>query len=874
MSRTTVGFNVQVQSTEDLIALQQRIERLHGTIAMFQRQMAAGSGVYSRSHMALERLGRQTELLSQKKRVLAAGATEAGRVYKKFSSDVDSLNRQLGLADRTQAMWDSKLRTGNTTAARHGEAAKALEAQMARLRKEIVLRTDVAEDMVRTDVTASASTQRLAASLGSTTQTMLKAKAATGRMFLELSRGVEDFAVAGPIGALNNIPTLFYNMAQSMGMPAASIAGLVAKVSGLGTAIYVLYKQWGNLRALADQFVVGSEGAFNPLASGAERAENEIAEVGKRIEELKKQANLSNFTWFPWQESDLREAERLDSRMQQLEAEKKKRDEIKALADAAADASKETDLGDRLIKSFEGLTPKDAAADMTALAGALEKVYLASGKGQESLKSAQETLGSIYAGDRSALEQVIALAEKHDFAGNLDKGVISRLKEIAGAKAKEANDEARKEQLQIYTTLFGDATDEFMRNNAEAISDAMARGEDIQKMVEGRLNFQTGHKSEANAAAKEAFDATVKKLVTDFSDQWESEARAGGEKAVKEAEDDLVRARGAGQALGPIIERIVRSNVEGIDRMGKEALAIYIDGLVKAAEKDADKELIERAKKLMQEKIAKAMSSVSETINTVYAEEITDGLRDGLLDADSISAGIEELVDKVAPGLEKGSKEYVEAVEEMTAKFVEANTRAIEQVREAYKLTEDEAKLFLKKKDQLEDEIRNKDEAMFRLEGLAKTMIIAQGGQRGLAQAGPEGVRSMAEQLFGNFQSMGLRAGQIGGKGGIAASLNTVGGMRNAGNIVGGLMQGGMNEQEAWARLPSIIQQTQGGQQGVQQSMMQVLNAFWRGQRAMANQVLTMDNELRSAYGEANALGQFFERRNAMRSQQQRGGRR
>ncbi len=43
---------------------------------------------------------------------------------------------------------------------------------------------------------------------------------AMSRGFLELSRGIEDFAVAGPLGVLNNIPGVAYDIGVAMGKSA------------------------------------------------------------------------------------------------------------------------------------------------------------------------------------------------------------------------------------------------------------------------------------------------------------------------------------------------------------------------------------------------------------------------------------------------------------------------------------------------------------------------------------------------------------------------------------------------------------------------------------------------------------------------------
>lgn len=67
------------------------------------------------------------------------------------------------------------------------------------------------------------------------------------RGFLELSRAVEDFTVAGPLGALNNIPGIIQSFAQELKLSTALVAGLTAGVSILATGAYIIYTHWGSI---------------------------------------------------------------------------------------------------------------------------------------------------------------------------------------------------------------------------------------------------------------------------------------------------------------------------------------------------------------------------------------------------------------------------------------------------------------------------------------------------------------------------------------------------------------------------------------------------------------------------------------------------
>lgn len=88
-----------------------------------------------------------------------------------------------------------------------------------------------------------------------------KAGQAAARGFLELSRAVEDFAVAGPLGALNNMPGIADSIGRSFSLSAGAVAGITAGVSALATISYVVYQNWDRI---ADSFgrVDARAGAF------------------------------------------------------------------------------------------------------------------------------------------------------------------------------------------------------------------------------------------------------------------------------------------------------------------------------------------------------------------------------------------------------------------------------------------------------------------------------------------------------------------------------------------------------------------------------------------------------------------------------------
>lgn len=77
-----------------------------------------------------------------------------------------------------------------------------------------------------------------------------KRASAAARGVLEFSRGVEDLAVAGPLGVLNNVPTMFESIGRAVGLSATTVGALTAAVSLAATAAYILYQNWDRLDAL------------------------------------------------------------------------------------------------------------------------------------------------------------------------------------------------------------------------------------------------------------------------------------------------------------------------------------------------------------------------------------------------------------------------------------------------------------------------------------------------------------------------------------------------------------------------------------------------------------------------------------------------
>jgi hypothetical protein len=124
---------------------------------------------------------------------------------------------------------------------------------------------------------------------------------AASRALLEFSRGFEDFVTAGFIGALNNIPTMVYNIGQAMGVSSAAITGWTALISLGGTLTYALYKNWEEFKDLigmptirdaADQMDYLSRKTHKSAEEQAElnRLRKEHGLIERMLTELSKEA--------------------------------------------------------------------------------------------------------------------------------------------------------------------------------------------------------------------------------------------------------------------------------------------------------------------------------------------------------------------------------------------------------------------------------------------------------------------------------------------------------------------------------------------------------------------------------------------------------
>jgi hypothetical protein len=175
-------------------------------------------------------------------------------------------------------------------------------AAVADLRREVLLLNhalhDAAIEYTRTgDINAYLNTtrglnqevaraQQLMQSLNSTTGATPQSMRAASRALLEFSRGFEDFITAGFIGALNNIPTMVYNIGQSMQLSTTQITAWTAVISLAGTAAYAAYRNWDEFLKLLDMPVVKTA---HERMDQLSRATHKTVDEQRELNKLKKE---------------------------------------------------------------------------------------------------------------------------------------------------------------------------------------------------------------------------------------------------------------------------------------------------------------------------------------------------------------------------------------------------------------------------------------------------------------------------------------------------------------------------------------------------------------------------------------------------------
>ena len=296
---------------------------------------------------------------------------------------------------------------------------------------------------------------------------------AAARGFLEFSRAVEDFAVAGPLGALNNMPGIFQNIAQSINLSRGAVAGWTAAISLAATAAFELYKNWDKIR--------------DAVGLGA------IKTQAEEMEELRKKTSLT---------AD--EAERLyratalqegaaSARKAQSKAE---RDQASAVKEAFVELGPTGSVARGILSAAPALV--DAQGDAVKAKEALEKfrAYAASegSLGEPTVKAEIIRLEEVLKEARfKTAEEIAQTAAQPD----LHPGGLAQLRKIVAAKPSAFGPGAARF-----------AEDLMVADPVEAAKMAQQASADNMRMAEAEGD-RLGRKHARERAAKEAKAAGI-----------------------------------------------------------------------------------------------------------------------------------------------------------------------------------------------------------------------------------------------------------------------------------------------------------------------------------------------------------------------------
>jgi hypothetical protein len=153
----------------------------------------------------------------------------------------------------------------------------------------LLVSMDAVEHAMADVGTAGARIGRSFTHVATTADVGAKGAQAFSRSLVEISRGIEDFTVAGPLGVLNNIPGIFTNMAAAAGVTGAALGVATAGVSLLATGAYILYRNWDSLTGLWEE--------RNPFPESAESLrgmEGQLRKVKDAIDDLQGLSSLDN----------------------------------------------------------------------------------------------------------------------------------------------------------------------------------------------------------------------------------------------------------------------------------------------------------------------------------------------------------------------------------------------------------------------------------------------------------------------------------------------------------------------------------------------------------------------------------------------------
>jgi hypothetical protein len=190
---------------------------------------------------------------------------------------ITDLMNQFQASRATIALWVQGLRNGVITSADFADSMKRLLPEMEKYRQQglyaIQVQDAYAAGFNKVEQHEKWMAEQARKTSGDHDEAIKKANN-RARVLLEISRGVEDFSMAGMRGVINNIPQMVYFMAQGMGKGEAAAASLAGKVSLVATAVYVLGQQYERIAKISSTAV--QEG----MGPAMESLRNWVMEVG------------------------------------------------------------------------------------------------------------------------------------------------------------------------------------------------------------------------------------------------------------------------------------------------------------------------------------------------------------------------------------------------------------------------------------------------------------------------------------------------------------------------------------------------------------------------------------------------------------------
>jgi hypothetical protein len=370
---------------------------------------------------------------------------------------------------------------------------------------------------------------------------------AAARGIVDLSRGLEDFSTGGFLGILNNIPGMFTNLGAALGIARTALLAWTGIVSLAATGLYVLYKNWGNIRSAFTE-----QNPFPQAAHDVDALKQELDKAKDAMKELEKNSSLTG--------EQLKEYNALRTKTAEIEAR------------VTAEQARQKDLKDILEAKSKEDTERGSA-----FMGA------AGGKGgqlrQDLLEAENKRRDFELAQEKIAMDNRIRqyMLEQH----NIDEVIAYTKKEQERFKAI-SNKEGIPELVDdlLVALKRGEATAfAHLENLMNAGTGVLIGGDGFRAKLEEAMPAAKAAKKAKDKDAKEW--AAEAKEIDDAADEiWKAEL-----KAIKEALEEVVK----GKDVADYSARVNRA-VATTGATGAEAFRLSRD----TVEKEIRKRLSDR----------------------------------------------------------------------------------------------------------------------------------------------------------------------------------------------------------------------------------------------------------------------------------------